>query len=170
MGIITIELLAEIKKHYRLKWHGKHGVIHWSRVYDNGVMLSKQEGVNSNVIQLFSVFHDSQRKNEYLDRYHGKRGAELAVKLRDMIALDDIEFDLLITACSLHTNTLNHHDRTIQACMDSDRLDLGRVGKYPDPNLLCTPVAKQENIIEEAYHRSRHQNELPDQPFGLDGL
>jgi hypothetical protein len=29
-------------------------------------------------------------------------------------------------------------------------------------------IAKQKDTIEEAYHRSRHQNELPDQPFGLD--
>ena len=167
MSIITIELLAEIKKHYRLRWMGTHGVIHWNRVYDNGVMLSEQIGVNPNIVQLFSIFHDSQRKNEHWDRNQGKRGAELAVKLRHMIALDDAEFDLLTTACELHTSTLDHPKVTVKACMDSDRLDLGRVGKYPNPNLLCTPMAKQKEVIESAYHRSRHNNELPDQPFGL---
>lgn len=167
LGIITIELLAEIRRNYRLRWMGTHGVIHWNRVYDNGVMLSEQEGVNSRVSKLFSVFHDSQRRNEHWDRNHGKRGAELAVKLRGMIALDDAEFDLLLTACSLHTNTQNHENITIQACWDADRLDLGRVGNYPNPDLLCTPLAKQTETIEWAYHRSRSHNELPDTAFGL---
>jgi uncharacterized protein len=170
MSIITIELLAEIKRHYRMRWMGVHGVIHWSRVYDNGIKLSTQPGVNSNVLQLFSIFHDSQRKNEHWDRNHGKRGAELAVKLRGMIDLNDSDFDLLTTACQYHTSAKTNDDITIATCFDSDRLDLGRVGNYPDPKLLCTPLAKQKKTIEEAYHRSRHQKELPDQPFGLDGL
>lgn len=166
MSLITIELLAKIRHHYKLSWMGTHGVIHWHRVYENGVTLSTQNGVNPKVVQLFSIFHDSQRKNENWDRNHGKRGAELAVKLRHMIALDDAEFDLLTTACELHTSTLDHPNVTVKTCMDSDRLDLGRVGKYPDPNLLCTPMAKLQKTIENASKRSL-VHELPDQPFGL---
>ena len=55
MSIITIELLAEIKSRYRLNWMGTHGIIHWSRVYENGIKLSTQEGVNPKVVQLFSI-------------------------------------------------------------------------------------------------------------------
>ena len=33
-------------------------------------------------------------------------------------------------------------DVTVQTCWDADRLDLGRVGKRPDPRLLCTPAAR----------------------------
>ncbi len=170
MGIISIDLLVKIKKQYRLKWHGTHGVIHWNRVFDNGIKLAEQEGVNTRVVQLFSVFHDACRRNEHWDRNHGKRGAELAVKLREYLPLNDDEFDLLVTACSLHTNTLDHEDITVQACMDSDRLDLGRVHKYPDPDRLCTPMAKEKKIIEWAYHRSINDNKLPDQPFGFSSL
>lgn len=166
MGAITIELIAEIKKNYSLKWMGIHGISHWHRVYQNGVMLSEQSGVNPNVVSLFSIFHDSQRNNENWDKNYGKRGAELAIKLRGMIPLNDAEFDLLTTACELHTNTLGHHNVTVKACMDADRQDLGRVGKYPNHKLLCTPLAKQKKIIEEAYKRSL-VHELPDQPFGL---
>lgn len=167
MNIITFELLAKIKAQYRLRWHGTHGVIHWSRVFDNGMKLAEQDGVNFRVVQLFSIFHDSRRKNEHWDRNHGKRGAELARELRRYCPLDDDEFDLLITACELHTSILDHEDITVQACFDSDRLDLGRVGHYPDKNRLCTPIAKETETIEWAYHRSLNDNELPDQPFGL---
>ena len=167
MSIITLELLAHIKKHYRLNWMGTHGIMHWHRVYMNGVKLSTQDGVNDRVVQLFSIFHDSQRKNEHWDRKHGKRGAKLAIKLRNYVPLDDVEFELLVTACELHTNTMDHDNITVQACFDSDRLDLGRVGHYPDPNRLCTAMAKDETIIKLAYHRSRNNNKLPDHPFGL---
>ncbi len=143
MGIITIELLAKIKENYRLNWHGTHGIIHWHRVYENGIKLSQQNGVNPKVVQLFSIFHDSQRQNEHTDPNHGKRGAELAIQLRDMIPLNDVDFTLLTTACELHTKYPDHHIITVQACFDSDRLDLGRVGNYPKAKLLCTPMAKQ---------------------------
>jgi uncharacterized protein len=167
MNIITAELLSIIKEQYRLNWDGTHGVIHWHRVYINGIKLSEQEGVNRRVLQLFSVFHDSQRRNEHWDRNHGKRGADLARELRKFCPLEDAEFDILTTACSLHTNTLNHENITVQACFDSDRLDLGRVGHYPDHERLCTPMAKKQVTIEWAYHRSINHNDLPDQPFGL---
>ena len=166
MSVITIELLAEIKKNYRLRWMGAHGIIHWHRSYTNGIKLASQEGVNTRVVQLFSVFHDSQRRNEHFDRNHGKRGAELAVKLRRYCPLDDAEFELLTTACSLHTNTLDHENITVQACFDSDRLDLFRVNIYPDPKRLCTPMAKDEKIIKWAYKRSL-VHELPARPFGF---
>ena len=169
MNIITIELLAKIKEHYRLGWMGTHGIIHWHRVYQNGIRLSTQDGVNARVVQLFSIFHDSQRKNEHWDRKHGKRGAELVIKLRKYMPLNDDEFDLLTTACELHTNILDHEDITVKACFDSDRLDLGRVGIYPDPDRLCTPMAKDKSMIEWAYKRSRNEKELPDQAFGLAG-
>lgn len=167
MNIITIELLAAIRKRYKLQWTGTHGILHWQRVYENGVILSEQTGVNLKVVQLFSIFHDSQRVNEHRDNDHGRRGAILATKLREMIPLSETEFDLLTTACELHTNTLNHHNITVQACFDSDRLDLGRVGNYPDPDRLCTPLAKKDEIIKSAYHRSIYTTELPDRPFGL---
>jgi uncharacterized protein len=102
------------------------------------------------------------------DTYHGNRGSQLALELRDHLPIDDDEFQLLITACSFHTSADNHHDITVQTCFDSDRLDLGRVGITPNPALLCTPLAKQKETIGWAYERSVYDNELPERPFGLD--
>lgn len=169
MGIITFDLLSEIKAHYHLDWYGTHGVIHWSRVYENGMKLAEQPGVNKNIVQLFSVFHDSQRKNENGDKGHGKRGAQLARKLRAYCPLDDDDFSLLTIACEIHTSAKTHDDITIQACLDADRLDLGRVGITPDAHFLSTPLAKQPETIEWGLRRSRGF-ELPDSPFGLTGI
>jgi len=83
MSTITIEVLTKIKHQYRLSWHGTHGVIHWNRVYENGMKLAEQDGVNRKVLQLFSIFHDSRRRNEHWDRNHGNRGAQLALQLRE---------------------------------------------------------------------------------------
>jgi len=167
MTIITKELLAMIKDQYHLHWEGTHGVIHWSRVYDNGMKLAGQKGVDSRVVQLFSVFHDSRRVNEHYDPDHGSRGTELAAALRKFCPLDDAAFELLTTACKLHTHTLNHDNITVQACFDADRLDLGRVGIHPDPDRLCTPLAKEQDTIGWAYQRSLFAIALPEHPFGL---
>jgi len=166
LSIITIELLSLIKKHYKLQWSGTHDIIHWNRVYDNGIKLSTQPGVNSKVVQLFSIFHDSERHNEHTDPQHGYRGSRLAIKLRDNLPINDHELDLLTTACSLHTSAKTHENITVKACFDSDRLDLGRVDIYPKQDLLCTPFAKQKTTIDNAYRRSL-VHELPGQPFGL---
>ena len=141
-------------------------LIHWSRVYENGVKLAEQDGVNIKVVQFFSIFHDSQRRNESTDKGHGDRGAQLALKMRADISLNDDHFSLLTTACSLHTSARTHDNITVQACFDSDRLDLGRVGTMPDAYYLCTPMAKMQETIDWGYNRSRI-HKLPDQPFGL---
>ena len=162
---ISMELIAKIRKNYHLHWMGTHGIVHWYRVYENGLRLAEQTGVNSRVVQLFSVLHDSRRENEHRDPEHGARGAELALQLRKYIPLDDCEFALLQEACTLHTHTPDHDDITIQACFDSDRLDLGRVGIMPHPDRLCTAMAKEKKIIDWAYHRSLYHNKLPESPF-----
>ena len=79
---------------------------------------------------------------------------------------NDYDFSLLITACRLHTSAKTHDDITVQACFDSDRLDLGWVGTMPDDNYLCTPVAKMPETIEWVYNRSLI-HKLPNQSFGL---
>lgn len=165
MNIITIDLLLKIKEHYILNWSGIHSWKHWARVFTNGEKLSNQQGVNSKVVQLFSVFHDSQRRNENIDEFHGSRGAQLVLHLREYLPLDDDEFELLTIACSEHTKSRTHDDITVRACFDADRLDLWRIGVKPNPEFLCTPVAKLPATIEEACKRSIN-NEFP---FGIVG-
>src|SRR5262249_48780677 len=60
-----------------------------------------------------------------------------------LIHLDDHKFDLLFDACRLHTDGHTTGDRTLLACWDADRLDLGRVGITPDPRRLCTRAGRE---------------------------
>ena len=154
MSIITDDLLRRIKQNYTLDWYGTHGVYHWFRVWQNGIRLSRQAGVNQPVVELFSIFHDSQRLTEDTDHGHGSRGADLALQFRKYIDLSDDGFELLLEACRLHTTAKSHHTITVQVCFDSDRLDIGRAGIKPVPELLCSPLPKNRNIIEWAYTKS----------------
>jgi uncharacterized protein len=53
------------------------------------------------------------------------------------------EIELLQEACRLHTTKHKTGNPTIDACFDSDRLDLWRVGIIPDPARLATEKGKE---------------------------
>jgi uncharacterized protein len=165
--MITKDLITAIRSQFRLDWPGVHGISHWSRVYDIGMKLSDQTGAHRSVVQLFSIFHDSGRCSEGADPEHGLRGAELAQKYRNryLRLLTSEEFDLLHTACRLHTSASTHEHITIQTCFDSDRLDLGRVGTIPDPKYLCTDAAKSADMISWALANSE-AGRIPDNLLG----
>lgn len=162
--MITPELLEVIKNQLKISWNGKHGVGHWLRVFRIGMKLSPLSGADPEVVRYFSVFHDAGRLNEHQDPQHGPRGAKLAEQLRftHLVSLSDKQFNLLSVACSLHTVAQSHENITVQTCFDSDRLDLGRVGEMPDPDLLCTEAAKTEQMISWAYTRSRRATPFPE--------
>jgi len=144
-------IIKRILSEYALPVNGMHGAGHWARVLENGTRLAALTGAEIEVVQLFAVFHDSRRVNEGWDDGHGRRGAEFAAKLRgEFFQLSDESFDLLYTACALHTDGLTEADVTIQTCWDADRLDLGRVGTRPEPLYLCTPAAKAKEMIRWA--------------------
>lgn len=167
-SILNSELLETVQAQIRIDWHGHHGIRHWSRVYEIGMRLVQQTGANPKVIQLFALFHDARRFNEHSDPQHGPRGAELAQRLRNTLLpeLNDLEFDQLHQACSLHTSAATHHDITVQTCFDADRLDLGRVGKVPDPQFLCTAAAKDRQMRDWACRKSV-EGEIPENVLGL---
>ncbi|MFZ2726177.1 MAG: hypothetical protein WAX77_08010 [Methylococcaceae bacterium] len=55
----------------------------------------------------------------------------------------------------MHTHGLTTgYNQTILTCWDADRLDLGRVAIMPNPEYLCTDIAKQKDIIQWAYQNS----------------
>ena len=127
---IVDAILAE----YTLPEHGIHGVAHWARVLETGVRLAAVTGATIEVVQLFAVFHDSQRVTEKSDPSHGIRGATFATQLRGkLFDLNEDDFDLLFVACAGHTDRPTDDDPTVQTCWDADRLDLGRVGARIDP-------------------------------------
>ena len=111
-------------------------------------------GARSGVVELFAVFHDSQRINENIDHGHGRRGADLARELHGVAyELGDDDFELLIQACDLHTEGYVDGDITLQTCWDADRLDLERVGVTPHPDKLCTDGARDPIFFKWAIKR-----------------
>jgi len=136
-------IMRKILNGYALSIFGDHGVVHWARVLLNGLCVAEAIGADREVVTLFALFHDSRRVNEYQDEDHGLRGGELARSLRGrLVHLNDERFELLYEACRLHTDGYMVGDRTLLACWDADRLDLGRVGIEPHPDLLCTDAAR----------------------------
>lgn len=164
-------ILGAILDGYDLPIHGPHGVNHWARVMENGLRIAEANGADAEVVTLFAVFHDARRMNEDVDPDHGLRGAELALSLRgNLVHLDGQRFELLYEACRLHTDGLTTGDRTLLACWDADRLDLGRVGITPDPDLLGTKAARK--LLPWAHLRADEEHEPTDvlTAWGVPGL
>jgi uncharacterized protein len=124
-----------------------HGLEHWERVESNGHLLADVTGADKTIITYFAYLHDSRRWNEDSDPDHGHRAALYARGLRDLIALDDNQFNLLLQACSKHTDAMPESncpiDKTLAACWDADRLDIGRVGIDVDSKYLFSNFAKE---------------------------
>ena len=143
--------------------NGIHGFIHWRDVYNMGRRLSNE--IDKKVLFYFSIFHDFFRESDYRDPKHGKKA---------LYALDSVKIDLkqwnkdsedinkqleqLAFALEYHdatpeewSNIKNHlkDDKTVQICLDSDKLDLGRAGIQPEEKYLLTSEAKlylKENL------------------------
>jgi uncharacterized protein len=149
-------LLEWLHECFALDWRGIHGVPHWARVRHNGLVLAEKTKGSRRVVSLFAFLHDSCRWDDQADVHHGARAAALVGELRDrcVISLSDEEAQLLAFACRHHSEGLVEADVTVQTCWDADRLDLGRVGKHPHPRYLCTPAARDREVIEWAYRRS----------------
>ncbi|MEW6185102.1 MAG: hypothetical protein AB1585_05100 [Thermodesulfobacteriota bacterium] len=164
----TKAIVRQIIHQYNLPLAGRHGIFHWARVLENGLRLAEMTGANAQVVTLFALFHDSRRLNEKRDDGHGLRGGEFARTLRTRIfSLSEQEFELFFRACHLHTDGHTEGDITLQACWDADRLDLGRVGIMPKPELLCTDAAR--DLIGWANQRAvaGHQSEIVRRAWGI---
>ena len=149
------DLVLEVVQNFELDIDGIHGVSHWTRVLENGFRIAETNGANLKVVTAFALLHDSRRENDGYDPEHGFRGAEYGWHLRQqMPTFSDIEFDLFYDAAVYHSDGLMEDDLTIQTCWDADRLDLYRVGIRPDPRRLCTPEARDPNVIKWAETRS----------------
>jgi uncharacterized protein len=148
-------LISLLRETVAIDWDGLHGASHWSRVRLNGLHLSRLNGANAHVIELFALLHDSGRQSEGRDVNHGERGAANARKMRDRyFEVTDQEMLLLEYACTQHSEGHLDADLTVQTCWDADRLDLARVGITPDPKYLCTNEAKTDEVIRVAVDRS----------------
>ena len=159
LSVIPKDVIIELLEQYKLDvLHSAHGASHWGRVAENALMICATENNTESadaVCTAFAFFHDICRESEYVDTDHGQRGANLMRKYKDRMNLSDSEFNLAYKACVDHTNIIhNEMDIIISACMDADRLDLGRVGIIPDAEFLNTEFAKSNIIISAAMARS----------------
>lgn len=156
MAAHLLPLLRHLREEFLLDWRGIHGAPHWARVRLNGLRLAAGTAANTTVVALFAVLHDARRQDDGGDRQHGRRAARLAAELNGrFFALAPAELELLQWACRDHSDGYLEADLTVQVCWDADRLDLGRVGKRPDPDRLCTAAARRADVLAAAYRRSR---------------
>ena len=152
---ITRELAQHLREQFVLDWNGIHGGAHWARVRENGLELARETCANVRIVELFAFLHDSRRASDGMDDGHGARAAELATELNGrLFYLDAGELELLVEACQGHSDGRIDGDITVQTCWDADRLDLGRVGVRPSPDLLCTAPARESAFIEWAHARA----------------
>jgi uncharacterized protein len=148
-------LLQLLEREFRLKWRGVHGAPHWARVRVNGLSIAALNGARPDVVELFSLLHDSQRMNDDCDSQHGARAGDFIAKLNDdYLVLDRRGLEMLIFACRYHSDGMTEADVTIQTCWDADRLDLARVGIWPEKQRLCTDAARRADIFEHGIRRS----------------
>lgn len=121
-----------------------HGPDHWWRVASFGQELARQTpGADPHVVALFAALHDAWRLKDRGDPDHGQRAAAMARVLRGkLFKVSDEQFDLLFKALALHADGHSTLNPTIGVCWDADRLDLGRVGKYVNPDRLSTKAAR----------------------------
>ncbi len=61
-------IASEILKQYRFLLGGIHGVSHWGRVLETGMMLAEKTSADIQVVDLFALFHDSCRENDGRDQ------------------------------------------------------------------------------------------------------
>ena len=150
------QVLAAAKARAAVDLRGVHGLRHWTRVRENGHRLARHTGADKEIIELFAFLHDCCRENDRTDPGHGERAADFAASLRgSLLILPDDRFDVLYEAIRDHEKGFTRADVTAMTCWDADRLDLGRVGKRPDAQYLCTAAAKDRDTIAWAYRRTR---------------
>jgi uncharacterized protein len=122
-----------------------HGPEHWLRVMALGAQLCLETpGADPHVVDLFAALHDTQRLNDGYDPDHGRRAADLALRLRgDIFDATEEQMYLLLRALTEHADGFVTSDLTIGCCWDADRLDLPRVGIQPILELLSTTAARR---------------------------
>lgn len=121
-----------------------HGLDHWWRVWKNALMLDSRDfSADMEVVSMFALFHDSMRLSDQDDPAHGMRGFRLWERYKAFDAHTEAIFshsqeELFFEACAEHNKGLRTTNPTIGVCWDADRLDLPRVGIWPDTQYMST--------------------------------
>ena len=137
-------ILEAAKRVFYLGRFSAQGSQQWLRVERFALELAPATGADATVVRLFARLLDCRRRNEGRDPLHGARAAEFAQQLRGrLVHLDDARFALLEEALRAHNDGRTWDEPTISTCWPADRLDLPRVGVWPDPRLLSTSAARE---------------------------
>lgn len=126
--------LAKVK--FELDFKGVHGIEHWLNVTKMAQTIVAVTGGDYVVATLFGIFHDCCRISDYEDVDHGLRAAEYVKTLNLDITPD--QNNSLIFAIRNHNLNVISNDPTVGACWDADRLELSRIGIYPQSKQLST--------------------------------
>jgi uncharacterized protein len=134
-----------------------HGVHHWDEVYENGMILALQPGVDKLVVGLFAYLHDCKREDDHQDPEHGDRAADFVVWLRNSGKLEFLKHEqyhkLWLACMQHHKGIVETEDITIGACFDADRIELIRCGIVPKVELMNTEmgirIAKKMNDLQQ---------------------
>ncbi len=157
--VIPKEVIAKIFNDFQLEVEeGIHGFFHWARVIENGLTLCDLNNANKNIIIAFGIFHDCKRENDDEDPEHGYRGGQILREYSKFINLTEEEIEKAAIACEDHTHEQNHNDLDIATCWDSDRLDLFRVGIYPEEEYLNTIEAQDPEFIESRSELAEYEH------------
>lgn len=129
-------LLDRARAGARLAGSPVHGERHWRAVAALGIELAQADGrADPRVALAFGMLHDCRREAESGDPQHGPRAAQA-------FADDPLLPQLLgpegraqvLRACEIHTRARavpGDAEPAVAACLDADRLTLGRVGIGP---------------------------------------
>lgn len=119
-----------------------HGLDHWWRVWKNAQLLIRDEpSADLEVIGMYAMFHDSMRVNDGDDPDHGVRGYKLWERNHQIHGHDVLlrrQKEIFFEACAEHNKGYTSSNPTIAVCWDADRLDLHRMGIWPDARLMST--------------------------------
>lgn len=149
LGINLAELARIVTDQAPLARSCNHGVAHWRAVARTGLLIaSHDERVDSQLVVLFALLHDSQRFYECDDSEHGPLAQQyLATLLADRVIMLDAErAELLGRAIRLHDAAMTSSCATTAACWDADRLQLQRFSVCLDQQLFSSAFALDPQV------------------------
>lgn len=160
--VIPINVINHLLNNLKTDIESIHGINHWLRVLANTVIIHDNLTLDMDVAIAFAFLHDAFRANDFDDIEHGARVEiwfNTKNKFNKAVNLTNRQKEVLFFACKWHSHgktikyfeNINHNFsqfeiNTIISCWDADRLDLARVGVYPDEKYLSTEVAKIKSI------------------------
>ncbi len=110
-----------------------HGFSHTERVFNNALMLSKEEDVDIDVVKASSLLHDIARMKEDCGeiKCHAKEGAEMAEKILKELNFPEDKIKKVVDCIFTHrySNDAKPSSKEAEILWDSDKLDLlGTIG------------------------------------------